>query len=128
MKYFLPILILSLLTIPTFAQEKQTSIIKVGMEFEEAEKILKDFGAKEVDLQVMPAKSSTGEFMELVSYVLRDNPHIIINYEQENGKDIIRELSLYYLYEHKADPNNKYLNVTEIDLDNFLNEEEQFSR
>jgi hypothetical protein len=88
------------------------------MELEAAEKILENFGARKASLQIAPVKSSTGEFMEFESYALPKKPYIIINYQREKGKNIIRELNLYYEYNHKAHPDNKWLRVKEIDLRN----------
>ncbi len=111
---------------PSIAEEKQNTIIKVGMDFEEADKMLETFGAKKVNLDIMPKESSNGKFMEVQGYVLgaipwpwHKTPYIIINYEQENGKNVIRALSLYYYYyKYKSNPNNKWLDVEKIDLAN----------
>ena len=67
------------------------------MELKKAEKILMNFGAQETQLQIRPEKSITGEYMNLEIYALRQRPYIIINHEEENGKYIIKTLSLYYI-------------------------------
>lgn len=98
--------------------EKQNTIIKVGMVFEEAEKVLEEFGAVETNMDIMPVESSTGGYMEVACYVLGKTPAIIINYEQKNEKNIIQVLALYYEYGYKTDPRNRWKNVEEIDLRN----------
>lgn len=92
------------------------SILRVGMEFAEAEKILQKWGAQPVVLQIEPGKSSEGKYLQLDCYGLDRKPAIVINHEPVNGNNIIRRLNLYYTYENKGDPNNRWLDVEEINL------------
>ena len=95
------------------AEEKQNSIIKLGMEFEEAEKILKEFKAIEAYLSITSPSDST---IITKSYSIPNiKPYIIINYSDQH---IIEGLTLYYEYQHKGHPDNKWLNVDEIDFKN----------
>jgi hypothetical protein len=91
------LLIIAFLLLCIGCSSKVESIIKVGMELKKAEKILMNFGAQETQLQIRPEKSITGEYMNLEIYALRQRPYIIINHEEENGKYIIKTLSLYYI-------------------------------
>lgn len=113
----IPLLIFGCSPLST-AEEVRKTVIKEGMEFEKAKKILQNFGAREVFLQIKPVKSTTGEYMEVKCYALPKKPYIIINYQREKGKNIIRDLTLYYEYQYKGHPDNKWLHVKEIDLRN----------
>ena len=101
--------------------EEGKSIIKIGMEFQEAEKILRNFGAQETALSVgyFGDSEPTTEFK---SYIIPDKKPIInIIYEKDNN--LIVAISLYYEYEYKGHPDNKWLNVEEMDLNVFLQNE-----
>jgi hypothetical protein len=100
---------------------KGESIIEVGMEFSKADTILTGYRfQKNHNLQIIPQESPSGEYMSLEIYGLRRKPYIIVNYEKENGENIIRTLSLYYRKRgsKKNDPENKWINVEKIDLNN----------
>lgn len=98
------------------AETGSDSVLRVGMEFKEAEKILQNWGAQPVVLQIEPKKSSEGKYLQLDCYGLDRKPAIVINHEPVNGNNIIRGLSLNYTYENKGDPKNRWLDVEEIDL------------
>ena len=97
---------------------KVDSIIEVGMEFKKAEKILMDFGATEAHLQIRPEKSITGKYMKLKIYSLDKKPYIVINHEENKGKNIIKKISLYYIKpDSKKNSQNRTLkDVDKIDL------------
>ena len=88
------------------------------MELKKAEEILMNFGAQEAKLQIRPEKSITGEYMNLEIYSLRQKPYIIINHEEENGENIIKTISLYYIKtdSKKNSQGRTLLNVDNIDL------------
>ncbi|HTL53648.1 MAG TPA: hypothetical protein VL860_13820, partial [Planctomycetota bacterium] len=102
---------------PASADDRKDLIVRVGMEFEAADKVLKDFGAKDAAMQIEPSKSSKGAYLKVACYDLDKNPAIIVNYELEGAKNIIRQLNLYYEYKNKGDPANRWLDCKEINLD-----------
>ena len=94
--------------------EENDSLIKIGMNFLKIEKNWKKLNAQETDLSITYPEGY-GQTNDLKVYIIPDiEPFIIIEYLIEDNS--ITGLSLYYEYQHKMDPNNKWLNVEEIDL------------
>jgi hypothetical protein len=110
------ILVFSASALYSHAAKNEDSIIKIGMDFEMAEELLKAFKAKHTVLQIKPKQLENGEYLRVESYGMGDNPYIIINFEIVNDKKIIRALDLYYIYGNKSDPGNRWINVEEINL------------
>lgn len=72
------------------------SILKVGMELSEAEQILRSKGIEEEFIDMIPGKSSTGEYYDLKTYPIGENKrkYIGIVSEKKDGKLIVIELFL----------------------------------
>jgi hypothetical protein len=97
---------------------KVEQIIEVGMEFKKAEKIVTGSGAQEAQLQLRPEKSLSGGYMQLNVYALSKKTYIIINHEEENGKNRIKTMSLYSIQpdSKKNSQGRTMRNVDKIDL------------
>ncbi len=95
--------------------EKPNGIIKIGMKSKEAKKLLMAYNATEALLSIAVPVGSKDRYK---SYALSNKPYVVVVYGEKNGREVVRELSLYYEVEHIGHPDNKWLNVEEIDLRN----------
>jgi len=101
----------------SIAEEEKNPIIKVGMKWEEAERLLKKIKAKEVILQMAPPESPNGGYMQLINFQIGKEGLITIIYDKVEGENIIIDLSL----ETNRDKPKIYhesMNVKQIDLNN----------
>ena len=81
----------------------------------EAKKLLMAYNATEALLSIAVPVGSKDRYK---SYALSNKPYVVVVYGEKNGREVVRELSLYYEVEHIGHPDNKWLNVEEIDLRN----------
>lgn len=96
-------------------KEEPSGIVKIGMERKEAEELLMAHDATEAFLSIIIPRGSKDCYK---SYALPNKPYVVVVYGEKNGKEVVKELSLYYEYGHKGHPDNKWLNVKEVDLRN----------
>jgi hypothetical protein len=119
MKVMISFTALSIILMNTSCNEdKKVLTIRIGMTLQDVEYLLDKAGAQQVFLSIMPRTTSSGESMHVKCFAIHNKPFIIINYLLENNMYIVKHLSLFYRYQHKFDPRNRWIDVSEIDLQN----------
>lgn len=90
-------------------------MLRIGLEFSDAERILVGHGAKETALAVAPPQSASGGDMEVVCFSLPDDRAVCLAHDVVGGKDEVVDMELLTDME-KPKSQRKTEKVREIDL------------